>query len=183
MTPDNPTYDPMTPQEVPAATECRIYRMLNAARTLPELQDQVRLILQGLQFSDFTHTVLGREDDRLPQPNRTMTSFPSALWESYDGHLYHRWDAILDYAWHNRRPIFYSELRAVLLRFPHESELKQQNDRIAALYRRHGYYEFYLIPHGAGGRRSLFMVGDRQLDPDRIRRRAAAADGGQVEVE
>ena len=182
MTTDKPSYDPMTAQER-VADEYRIYRMLNATRTLSELQDAVRFILKGLQFDDCTHIVLGREGVRLPQPNRTMTSFTPALWEDYDGHLYHRWDVILDYAWHNQRPVFYSELRAALLRFPYEAELKQKNDQIGALYRWHGYYELYLIPHGAGGRRSLFMVSDRELDPDRIRRRVAAAEGGQVEVE
>ena len=179
MTPDNPT----DVQEAPAGDECRIYRLLTATRTCPEFQDKVRLILKGLQLDDFTHIVLGREGERRSQPVRTITSFPTALWENYDGHLYHHWDATLDYAWHNQRPVFYSELSAALLRFPYESEIKQKNDRIAALYRRHGYYEFYLIPHGAGGRRSLFMVSDRRLDPDRIRRRVAAAEGGQIEVE
>lgn len=90
-----------------------------------------------------------------------MTTLPKNLVRAYEDAGYHEWDIMLDYALHNRRGIFYSDLQAKLKATGFESTVQQKNKEIFRLYHVHGYYDFYLIPVGHKGTSALLSVTKR----------------------
>ena len=164
-----------------ADMETMFYRGLNACADMPDFQTRIAEFLMEMGFDTFSYTLVGMGDKRLAAPKRLFSTLPEELLEVYDAKKYHSHDIALDYAFHNQRDIFYSDLQGDLKRTSYETDAKLVNREIFNLYRSFGYYDFYLIPMRRDGRITLFSVGACDANEGSFTRKVA--DNIQVSVQ
>ena len=164
-----------------ADMETMFYRGLNASRDMPDFKARIAGFLAEMGFDTFSYLLVGMGSKRLASPERLFTTLPEELLAAYDEKQYHKRDIALDYAFHNRRDIFYSDLQGELKQTSFETETKLMNREIYNLYRSFDYYDFYLIPMRRDGRVTLFMVGARDADEGSFTRKVA--ENVQVSVQ
>lgn len=158
-----------------ADIETMFYRGLNTCADMPAFGARITAFLRDLGFDTFSYVALSSNGGRLQPPKRILTTLPEALVAEYDAKGYHAHDIALDYAFHNRRDVFYSELQTDLKQASFETGAKLINQEIFNLYRSFGYYDFYLIPMRRDDRITLFSVGARDSGQAGMTEKAGAA--------
>ncbi len=166
-----------------AGLEAVMYRALSSASSMKAFQDQVAAFLDSWGFNSFSYQLVGADHKRLTPPKSVMTTLPADLLAAYREADFHLWDVALDYAFHNKRDVFYSDLQAELKAGPHETTARQVNQEIFQLYRSFGYHDFYLIPAGRGGTSALFSVADRDSDPTTLMAKVARSNYGETDIQ
>ena len=139
--------------------EREMLRRLSACEDVSAFRDAIGLILEGLGFDAFAFSLISSKSRAVKLAAHNL---PDDLVRMYEEEQYHRWDTVPDYVFHNHSPVFYSDLMAGLYTLPFNTEAREKNREISALYRNYGYDDFHITPLHRRERVSYLMVACRE---------------------
>jgi len=140
--------------------EAACYKSLYLARTPQDFADQISDILGNLRFSAYSFIGL------TPAPRFLFDTLPDALMRAYGQEKFTGDDYALCYGRSASAPTLRSTIEDYMAAAPVETRDMARNRELSALFKSHGFYDFYLIPLSSGRNRYLFSVTTEDIGPD-----------------
>jgi len=158
---------PSAPRNPPAFSdrahksfEAACYKSLYPARSPQDFANQISDILGKLGFSAYSFMVV------TPTSRFLFTTLPDALIQVYVQEKFMSDDYALCYGRSASAPTLRSTIEEHMAAAPVETRDMVRNRELSALFKSHGFYDFYLIPLSSGRNRYLFSVTAEDIGPD-----------------